>query len=115
MKVYTPKLSNEGSLEPLKMNLLVLIVQLIMMSENFSIKVIFARCDSPNKFADLDNIVWSKLMQLHQKLVKNIQEHRVWRYAKASNEKIHEHNRLVPSRDRYRLYARRPSKSFREK
>jgi hypothetical protein len=115
MKGYTLKLSSKGSLGPLKMNLLVLIMQLIMMGKNFCIRVTSTRHDNPNKFTDLDNSIWSKLMYLNLKLAKNIQKHRMLMYVKASNEKILEHNRLILFSDRHRIFARRSSKSFRKK
>jgi hypothetical protein len=54
-------------------------------------------------------------MKLHLKFMKNVQEHRVQRYAKASSEKILENNRLILVRDQNRFYARWPGKPFREK
>jgi uncharacterized protein YigA (DUF484 family) len=97
------------------MNLLVLILQLIMMGKNFCIRVTSTRHDNPNKFTDLDNSIWSKLMYLNLKLAKNIQKHRMLMYVKASNEKILEHNRLILFSDRRGIFARRSSKSFRKK
>jgi hypothetical protein len=87
MKGYASKLCSEVSLGPLKMNLLVLIMHLIVMSENFSVWVTSARSDNPNKLANLNNSIWSKLMKIHLKFVKNVQEHRVRRYVKASSKK----------------------------
>jgi hypothetical protein len=54
-------------------------------------------------------------MQLHTKFVKYIQKHRVRRYAKASNEKILEHNYLIFLGVWNRLYAWRSGKPFQEK
>jgi hypothetical protein len=65
------------------------------MSENFSIRMTYARSDSPNKLADLNDGIRPQLMQLHLTFVKNIQKNRVWRYAKASGEEIFEYNRLI--------------------
>jgi hypothetical protein len=62
------------------------------MSENLIIRTTSIRSNNPDKHADLHNSVGCELMQLHMKFVKYIQKHRVRRYAKASSEKILEHN-----------------------
>jgi hypothetical protein len=69
------------------MNLLVLVMEFIVMSENISIRMTFARSNNRNEFAELHNSIGHELMELHTKFVKYIQKHRVRRYAKASNEK----------------------------
>jgi hypothetical protein len=115
MKGYASKLHNELSIRPLKVNLLVLIMQLIVMSENFSVRAISARRDSPDKLANLNNSIWSKLTKLHLKFVKNVQQHRVQMYVKASSEKILKNNHLILIRDWNRFYARLLSTPFREK
>jgi hypothetical protein len=69
------------------MNLLVLIMQLIVMSENFSVRATATRSDRPNKLANLNNSIWSKFKKLHLKFAKNVHEHRLQRYAKVSSEK----------------------------
>jgi hypothetical protein len=95
MKSYAAKLRNEGSLKPFKMNLLILIVQLVMMHENVCSRMIPARSNSPNKLANLNNGVRRQLMQLHLKFVQNIQENRVRRYTETSSKEILEYNHLI--------------------
>jgi hypothetical protein len=85
------------------------------MSENHSIRTTTARNYSPNKFADLHNSVGHELMQLHTKLAKYIQKHRVRRYAKANSEKVLEHNCLIFLGNWNGLYAWQPGKSLWEK
>jgi hypothetical protein len=105
MKGYAPKLRSELGLGPLKMNPLILIMKLVVVSENLGIRVTSAWSDSPNKLTNLNNSIRSELMKLHLKLVKDAQEHGVRRYAKASNKEILEHNRLVLPKSRNRFYA----------
>jgi hypothetical protein len=112
---YASKQRSELCVAPLKMNLLVLIMQRIVMSENFSVRATSARSDSPNKLTNLNNSIWSKLMKLHLKFAKNVQEHRVRRYVKASSKKILKNNRLILVRDWNRFYPKWPSKPFGEK
>jgi hypothetical protein len=68
MKRDTTKLGGEGSLGSLKMNLLVLVVQLIMLSEDICSRLASTRSNSPDKFADLNDVIWCKLMQLYPEL-----------------------------------------------
>jgi hypothetical protein len=77
MKGYAPKLHNKLGLGPLKMNLLILIMKLVMMSKNISIRVTSARSDSPNKHTNLNNSIRSEFTKLHLKLAKDAQEHGV--------------------------------------
>jgi hypothetical protein len=56
------KLCSEGRLTPFKMNLLVLIMQLVMLSEYINSPKAFAGCYSPNKHADLNNCIWHQVM-----------------------------------------------------
>jgi hypothetical protein len=77
MKSYAAKLCSEGSLRSFQMNLLVLIVQLLVMSDNACNRMTSARSNSPNKLADLNDGIWCQLMQLHLKFAQNIQKNQV--------------------------------------
>jgi hypothetical protein len=57
VKGDTTKLCSEGSLATLKMNLLVLIVQLIVRSEEIGSWMAFAGSDNPNKITYLDDSI----------------------------------------------------------
>jgi hypothetical protein len=66
------KLCSEGSLAYLKMNLLVLVMQLIVLSEDISSRMASARNDSLDKLVDLNNGIWRQVMQLDSKSAKNV-------------------------------------------
>jgi hypothetical protein len=68
MKRDRTELGSKGSFRSLKMNLLVLVVQLIVPSEDICNRLTPARSNSPDKFADLNNGIWCKLMQMYPKL-----------------------------------------------
>jgi hypothetical protein len=55
MKRDTIELGGEGSLRSLKMNLLVLVAQLVMSSEDICSRPTSVRSNSPDKFVDLNN------------------------------------------------------------
>jgi hypothetical protein len=112
MKSYAVKLCSEGSLRPLQMNLLILIVYLVVMSENICSRTTPARSNSASKLVDLNDDIRHQLMQLHLKFVKNIQKNKVRRYTVTSGKEILKYNRLVFSRIWNRLCARRSSESF---
>jgi hypothetical protein len=62
MKINTAELGGEVSFGSLKMNLLVLVVQLIMPRKDIRSRPIPARSNNPDKFADLNYGIWRKLM-----------------------------------------------------
>jgi hypothetical protein len=114
VKGYACKLCSELSLGSLKMNLLVLIMQLIVMSENISVRATSVRSDSPNKLTNLKNSICSKLIELHTKFAKNVQEHGVRRYAKASSKEILKNNYLVLIRGWNKFYVGWSGRSLKE-
>jgi hypothetical protein len=61
----TTKLGCEGSFRSLKMNLLVLVVYLIVPSEDICSRPTPARRNNPDKFADLNDGIRCKMMQLY--------------------------------------------------
>jgi hypothetical protein len=69
VKSDATKLGSEGSFRSLKMNLLVLVVQLIVLSEDICSGPTPARSNYPDKLADLDDGIWRKLMQLHSEFM----------------------------------------------
>jgi hypothetical protein len=56
------KLHSEGSLAPFKMNLLVLTMQLVMLSEYISTQKASAGSDSLDTLADLNDGIWRQVM-----------------------------------------------------
>jgi hypothetical protein len=68
VKRDTTKLGSKSSLEALKMNFLVLVVQLIVMSEHIRSRMTPARSDNPDEFPNLNYNIWCKLMQLNPEL-----------------------------------------------
>jgi hypothetical protein len=70
MKRYTTKLCSESSVEPFKMNHFVLVVQLVVMSENIHSRMTSARSNNPEKPANLNDSIPCQLMQLYLKLAK---------------------------------------------
>jgi hypothetical protein len=73
MKRYTTKLRSESSFRPFKMNLFVLIVQLIVMGENICSRMTSVRSNNSDKLANLNDTIRCQLMQLRLKLAQNVQ------------------------------------------
>jgi hypothetical protein len=69
VKSDTAELSKESSLTSLKVNLLVLIMQLIMLSKDIGSWMVLVGSDSPDKFANLDDSIRHQMVQLHVKFV----------------------------------------------
>jgi hypothetical protein len=95
MKSYAAKLRSEGILRPFQMNTLILMVQLIMMSEIVCSRMTPTRSNSPNKLADLNDGIRHQLMQLHLKFTQNIQQNRVRWYTETSSKEILKYNSLI--------------------
>jgi hypothetical protein len=68
VKRYTSELGGKSSFAPLKMSLFVLIVQLIVMSEDNRSGVTSERSNSLDELPNLNNNIRRKLMQLNPKL-----------------------------------------------
>jgi hypothetical protein len=98
VKCDTIKLSTEGSLRSLKMNLLVLVVQLIVLSEDIDSGMTSARSNNADKLANLDDSIRRQMMQLHSELTQNVHKDRMRRYVKPSSEDFFEHNIFLRSR-----------------
>jgi hypothetical protein len=69
MKRDTTKLDGDGSFGPLKTNLLVLVVRLVVLSEDICSSLTPARSNDPDKLADLNDGIPCKLMQLYLKFM----------------------------------------------
>jgi hypothetical protein len=57
VKINGAELSGEGTIGPLKLNLLIMIVQFIMLSEDINSRTAPVRGNSPDKLADLDDSI----------------------------------------------------------
>jgi hypothetical protein len=112
VKRNTAKLGGESSLRPLKMNFLVLVVQLIVMSKNIYSGMTSARSNNLDKFANLNNSIQHQLMQLYSEFAQNIHKNWMRWHVKPSNKKILEHRSFVHSRIRNRFCTRRSVISF---
>jgi 2-oxo-4-hydroxy-4-carboxy--5-ureidoimidazoline (OHCU) decarboxylase len=112
MKRYTTKLRSKSSVGPFKMNLLVLVVQVIVMSKNADSRMTSIRSNSPDKFANLNNSIRCQLMQLHPELASNIQNDRVRRHAETSSKEIFEHHCFIIKRIWNGLCTRSSAISF---
>jgi hypothetical protein len=95
MKRYTTKLHNENSVGPFKMNLLVLIAQFLVMSENICNRTTASRSNNPEKFANLNDSIQCQLMQLYPKLAQNIQKDQVRRHTETSSKEIFEYHHFI--------------------
>jgi hypothetical protein len=98
------KLGSECSLGSFKMNFLILMVQLIVMSENICSRMTTAGSNSRYELANLDDSIRRQLMQLHMKLAQNIHKDWMWWHAKPSSKKILEHHSFVHPRIKNRLH-----------
>jgi hypothetical protein len=68
----TAKLGGESGLAPFKMNFLVLVVQLIVMSKSIYSGMTSARSNGPDEFANLNDSIRHQLMQLYSEFVQNV-------------------------------------------
>jgi hypothetical protein len=112
VKSNEAKLSGEGTLRPLELNLLIWIVQFIVLSEDISNRMAPVRGNNPNKLADLDDSIRHQLVQLHSKLTQNVQKNWVWGHTKPNSKEILEHNSFVRPRVRHRLRSGGSTISF---
>jgi hypothetical protein len=107
VKSDVAKLSGEGTLGPHKLNLLILVVQLVVLSEDICSTMAPIRSSSPDKLIDLDDSIWRQLMQLYLELMQDVHKYWMWRHAKPSSKEILKHDSFICLRLRYRLCARR--------
>jgi hypothetical protein len=72
MKCDTAKLCSEDSLASLKMNLLVLVVQLMVLSEEIDSWTASAGSDRPDKLVDLNDGIRRQMVQLNSEFAQNV-------------------------------------------
>jgi hypothetical protein len=98
MKSDATKLGSEGSFGSLEMNLFVLLVQLIVLSEDICSGPTLTRSNGPDKLTDMDDGIWRKLMQLYLEFTQNIHTDWMWRHLKPSSKEVFEHDSFIRSR-----------------
>jgi hypothetical protein len=72
VKRDTTKLGGESSLRPLKMNVFVLVVLLIVMSQHIRRRMTPAKSNNPDELPNLNDSIQRKQMQLNPKLAQYI-------------------------------------------
>jgi hypothetical protein len=97
------KLHGEGNLASLKMNFLVLIMQLIMLGKDVGSRTAFTQSDCPNKLANCDDGIRRQMMLLHAELAQNINKHWMWWHMTPCSKKVLEIDGFVRPRLRHRL------------
>jgi hypothetical protein len=88
------------------MNLLVLIVQLIVLSEDIRSWTAPAGSDSLDKHTNLNHCIRHQMVQLHPKFVQDVHKDRMWWHLKPGSEKVLEDSSFVRSRVQQGLRAR---------
>jgi hypothetical protein len=101
------KLGGESSITSYKMNFLVLVVQLIVMSEYISSRMTTARSNSPDELANLNDSIRHQLMQLYLKFVQDVHKDWMRRHMKPDSKEILEHHGFVRPRIRNRPCTKR--------
>jgi hypothetical protein len=112
VKSDATKLSSESTLEPHKLNLLILVVQLIVLSKDIYSRMAPTRSNNPDELTDLDDSIWCQLMQLHSELMQDVHMNWMWGHAKPRSKEIPEHDSFIHPRLRYRLRAKRSAISL---
>jgi hypothetical protein len=107
VKSDASKLSGEGTLRPHKLSLLILVVQLIVLSEDICSRMVLVRSNSPDKLTDLDDSFWHQLMQLYSELMQDVHKNRMWGHVKPSIKEILEYYSFIHPRLRHIPHARR--------
>jgi hypothetical protein len=115
VKRDTTKLGGESSLRPLKTNLFLLVLQLIVMSEHICGRTTPAKSNKPDELPNLNDSIRHKLMQLNPELAQDVHKNRMWQHAKASSKEIHKHHSFNRSRTQNRFTTRRSAVSLQKK
>jgi hypothetical protein len=89
-----------------KMDLLVLIVQLVVSCTHICSRVASTGTDHPNEFVDLHDCIQRQLVQLNPKLAQNICKYWMGWHAKPHSKKVLKHNSFIRSRLGHKLHAR---------
>jgi hypothetical protein len=114
MECNAAELSSDGSLASFKMNLLVLIMQLVMLSEHISSWMAPMRSDRLDKFVNLNDCIRCQLVQLNSKLVQYVYEYQMGHHTEPSSKRTFKENSFIHTGLRQRLYARGSAISLRK-
>jgi hypothetical protein len=106
VKCDTTKLCSEGSLASHKMNLLILVVQLIVLCRDFGSWMTSTGSDRPNKLADLNDGIRCQMAQLNSEFVHNVHKNQMRWHTDPRSEKVFEDNNFVHTGLRHRLRVR---------
>jgi hypothetical protein len=112
VKGDTTKLCSEGSLASLKMNLLVLIVHLIVLSEDIGSWTAPTGSDSPDKHTNMSDSIRRQMVQLHSKFAQDVHKNWMRWHTKPNSEKVFKDDSFIRSRLRDGLRARSSAISF---
>jgi hypothetical protein len=112
VKSDATKLSSEGTLKPLKLNLLILVVQLVVPSKDICSRMAPTRSNSPDKLTDMEDSIQCQLMQLHLELKQDVHKNHMWGHAKPSSKEILKHDSFIHLRLRHRPHAKRSAISL---
>jgi hypothetical protein len=112
VKGDTAKLCNKGSLTSLKMNLLVLIVQLIVLSEDIGSWTAPTGSGTLDKLTDLNDSIGHQMVQLQSKFAHDVHKDRMWWHTKPGSEKVFKNDSFVCPRLWHGLHAGRSAISL---
>jgi hypothetical protein len=112
VKGDTVKLCNEGSLASLKMNLLVLIVQLIVLSEDIGSWTAPIGNDTLDKLTDLNDSIGRQMVQLQLKFAQDVHKDRMWWHTKPGSKKVFKDDSFICPRLWHGLHTERSAISL---
>jgi hypothetical protein len=114
VKRNTTKLGGKSSIASYKMNFLVLVVQLIVMSKDIDSRMTSARSNSSVELANLNDSIRRQLMHMYSKFAQDVHKDWMWQHVKPSSKEILEHHDFICPRIRNRLCTRRTPVSLRK-
>jgi hypothetical protein len=85
------------------MNLLVLIVQLIVLSEDIDSRMDPTGHDNLEKLTDMIDSIWRQMVQLHPKFAQDVHKDRMQRHMKPDSKKVFEDDSFIRSSLRHVL------------
>jgi hypothetical protein len=95
MKCDTSELGTQGVIASFKPDLFLLIMQLVLFHEDISSRIASTRADRPDEFPNLNDNIWSQLVQLHPKLMQDFCQHQVLRHTKPDQKQIFKHHNFI--------------------
>jgi hypothetical protein len=98
MKCDTSELGTQGVVASFKPDLFLLIMQLVLFHEDISSRIASTRADRPDEFPNLNDNIWSQLVQLHPKLMQDFCQHQVLRHTKPDQKQIFKHHNFIRPR-----------------